>query len=257
MGKPSNEWETLQHPELDGQSIFLEGNRTGVLLFHGYTASPIEVEQLAQFLHRSQYTISAPLLPGHGTTPKDLNQKTWRDWTKAAVKGLDELSARCDTIVVGGESAGALLALYLAERHSEKIKGILCYSPAIKVKNIAYSGLASLFTPYKIKKNMKDDLLPWQGYKVFPMKANFQLFLLQCEVKYQLSKISQPIVIFQGKFDHTIEPESSLEVYESISSNQKTIIMMEESGHCVLLDKEFEKVNSMSLNFIQQATYIP
>jgi carboxylesterase len=125
------------------------------------------------------------------------------------------------------------------------------------VKNIAYSGFANLFIPYKIKKTMKDDLLPWQGYKVFPMKANFQLFLLQRTVKYQLNKISQPIVIFQGKYDRTSEPESSLEIYESISSNQKTIIMMEESGHCVLLDKEFEKVNSMSLNFIQQVTFIP
>src|SRR5438045_2046546 len=47
------------------------GNRTGVLLLHGFGGSPVEVQPLALSLADKGYTVDVPLLPGHGTTPRD------------------------------------------------------------------------------------------------------------------------------------------------------------------------------------------
>jgi len=57
----------MKNPQLDGESFFFEGNEIGVALFHGFTATTAEVRPLAEYLRSFGYTLSAPLLPGHGT----------------------------------------------------------------------------------------------------------------------------------------------------------------------------------------------
>ena len=65
----------------DGKaSFFLSGSRTGCLLLHGFTSTPAELRPLGEALHRAGYTVHAPLLPGHGTSPEDLLHITYCDW---------------------------------------------------------------------------------------------------------------------------------------------------------------------------------
>ncbi len=80
-------------------------------------------------LHQSGYTVHAPLLPGHGTTPRELNQNRYQDWLDAVDGAYAFMQHKCTDIFVAGESMGALLSLYLAARQS-KIAGVICYSPA-------------------------------------------------------------------------------------------------------------------------------
>ncbi|MCJ7696498.1 MAG: hypothetical protein MUO40_13895, partial [Anaerolineaceae bacterium] len=78
----------IKNPQLDGETFLLEGNNTGVLLFHGFTATTTEVRLIGECLNKDGFTISAPLLPGHGTHPKDLNRVSWRDWVDCGEKYL-------------------------------------------------------------------------------------------------------------------------------------------------------------------------
>jgi Esterase/lipase len=61
----------FQNPQLKGKSIYWPGNATGVLLIHGFTATTAEVRLLADAFKKQGLTVSAPLLPGHGTSPQD------------------------------------------------------------------------------------------------------------------------------------------------------------------------------------------
>ena len=63
----------IKNPQLDGNPFFYKGNKVGFLLIHGFTATTTEVRLLADKLHKDGYTVSAPLLPGHMTTPEDMN----------------------------------------------------------------------------------------------------------------------------------------------------------------------------------------
>ena len=115
----------FRNPQLDGSPFFWEAGPIGMLLCHGFTATTTEVRLLANALYEQGYTISAPLLPGHDTTPKDCNRYTWQDWYAAFEQAYEQLSAKCQGVVVGGESTGALLALYHAAYHLDDL-AILC-----------------------------------------------------------------------------------------------------------------------------------
>ena len=61
--------------------FFLAGGPVGVLLMHGFTGSPPEMRRLGDSLYGEGLTVSAPLLPGHGTTTDECNSVRWQQWT--------------------------------------------------------------------------------------------------------------------------------------------------------------------------------
>jgi len=239
----------FEHPELDGKSFFLKGNHIGALLIHGFTATTIEVRFLADYLHKKGFTVSAPLLPGHGTTPVDLNKKKYSDWIDCVEESYRTLKKSCSTVIVGGESMGAVLTLLLAEKYSE-IKAILLYSPAIKIASLKYSKLLKYIKPI-IQKGNYNDLMPWQGYSVYPLFAANEFLLLQKLVVQKLFQVKQPVLIFDGAYDKTIDKGSSDVILSSIGSLIKSKQIMPDSGHVILLDKEFCETAEYSWKFIQ------
>ena len=84
-----------RHPHLDPAPFFLEGGPVGVLLVHGFTGSPPEMRLIGDHLHQRGFTVSGPLLPGHGTTVEDMNRCRWTDWTDHVEQSLADLQARC------------------------------------------------------------------------------------------------------------------------------------------------------------------
>jgi alpha-beta hydrolase superfamily lysophospholipase len=99
----------IQNPHLDSSPFLFEGGPCGVLLLHGFTATPVEVKLVGRYLHQRGYTVSGPLLPGHGTTIESINACRWRDWVDHAARAYAELAARCARVFVGGESLAAIL----------------------------------------------------------------------------------------------------------------------------------------------------
>src|SRR5688572_31852904 len=113
---------------LDPSPFLLVGGRAGVLLIHGFTASPTQLRLVGNDLHQRGLTVSAPLLPGHGTSIADLSKQRWQNWVGHVELALAGLKTRCSTVFVAGISLGSLLTLYLAAQHAD-LKGIILYSP--------------------------------------------------------------------------------------------------------------------------------
>ena len=240
----------IKNPQLDGETFLLEGNQTGVLLFHGFTATTTEVRLLGECLNKGGFTISAPLLPGHGTHPHDLNHVSWRDWVVCGERYLDELKMRCSRIIIGGESMGALVALYIASNHPD-IGAVTVAAPALEVNGIS---LAPIIAPFKkwLAKTTKDDGLAWKGYNVYPLKGTVQLLQFQKKVKKNLPNISQPILVFTGGRDTTITTGSVDILMNGVSSKVKIHQGMQDSSHCIYLDKEIEQVCKITKEFIME-----
>lgn len=85
-----------------------------MLLIHGYTGSPAELKLLGEYLNKKGYSVFGVRLPGHGTTPEELNKTNWPLWYDAVRKAHEELSQCCSEISVVGLSMGGLLAMKLA-----------------------------------------------------------------------------------------------------------------------------------------------
>ena len=245
----------IQNPQLNGNSFSLKGkNGICIILIHGFTATSVEVRPIAEYLHHEGFNVEAPLLPGHGTSPEDLNRKTWKNWVDTVVDVYRQSKIDHERIFIGGESMGGVITCYLASMFPE-IRGIMLYAPAIKVEKLGYSKYIRFFKKIIPKKNIKEakekDVFPWQGYKVNPTRAAYQLYLLQKNTINILSKIKQPAIIFQGKSDKTISPEGPKLIYNNIQSTNKEFVLLENSEHCVLLDKDFKFLARKTHDFIK------
>jgi carboxylesterase len=244
----------LRNPQLDGSPFYSPAGPTGVLLCHGFTATTAEVRLMGQALHENGYTVAGPLLPGHGTTPQDCNRFTWQDWFDCIEQTYLQLASRCERVVIGGESIGALLVLYLAVKHPESA-GILCYAPALHLRmEPARKFLLSILSPFiaTVPKPPSADDNPWQGYAVQTLKGAVQLMHLQKASLTILPQVNQPILIVQGRLDSTVHPESSQIIYDRVSSAIKDLHWLEHSTQCVILDKERNLAESLTIGFLKR-----
>jgi carboxylesterase len=240
----------IRNPHLPGDDFFWEGNSTGVLLIHGFTATTAEVRLLAEKLHAAGYTTAGPLLPGHGTHPDDLNRASWGMWVEKIKYTYENLAKRCPRIFIAGESMGALLALELARQHPE-VAGLFLFAPAIKVSGMWRTHVLWPFIKH-FKKPPGNDSLPWKGYKVYPVKAGAELHKLQKHVRRNLPSIAQPVVVFTGEFDQAIAPDSAQIILEGVQSTVKHHLHMDKSGHAILIDRQLDQVTEHVLRFIEE-----
>jgi carboxylesterase len=252
----------LHNPHLAGEAFFLQGSGpNAALLFHGFTATCAEVAGLGRALQQAGYTVSAPLLPGHGTRPEDLNRTRWQDWTDAADAAYRELAAAAPggRLIVAGESNGGLLALYLASRHPE-IAAVLAFAPALRLPfgplQRASLPLMARLLPALPKSDLEGNTT-WQGYKVNPLRAVRELIRFQEVVRQGLGSIRQPLLVVQGRNDGTIDPRSAQEVIDGVGSAVKALHWLDRSGHCVLLEDEQDQAIRLALDFARAHVSAP
>jgi carboxylesterase len=253
--------DMIKNPHLEGDPFTWEGGPTGVLLVHGLTATTAEVRPLARYLYGHGYTVAGPLLPGHNTTPEDANRFRWRDWVRCVEIAYRKLAARCSQVVAGGESAGALLTLYLASEHPE-IAAVLSYAPALRLslprRDVAVLHLIAPFKPYLAKPPRANSVSSggdhlWRGYPVTPLKATLELLRLQRIVCACLPRVQQPLLVIQGRRDPTVHPSAAETVYREVGSVVKELHWFDRSAHKVILDDEREQAFDLTRVFIEKA----
>lgn len=220
-------------------SILLQRGNTGVLLIHGITKTPRELQGLADKLAERGFTVYCPLLPKHGTCPGKY-ETCWRDMvgvTPAELKeGVEKsflkLRERVDKIYVGGISLGANLAFHLATKY--KVDGIISMGAAIFL-NKGLNFLTALgpgavkFLHEKNKKNKNKN----EGvvYHNFPVSNLFLMALFPKELKKILPDITVPALLIQSTLDNIVDPKSAAYIYKRIKSKEKKLVWVENFGH--------------------------
>ena len=194
-----------------------KGADVGVLLIHGYTGSVAETRPMGEYLAAQGLAVRCPLLPGHGTTAEDLTRIRWQAWATAVESALRDLQSCCDTVFVGGLSLGSLLTLWLGAQHPE-IAGLIPMSPAIKLQNrLLPLALALRYVlKYDPSASLGDEDLGdpetidriW-CYDETPLWGAGEVYLLQRQVVKALPSIRQPLLIFQGRRDATVNPQAA------------------------------------------------
>lgn len=244
----------LVNPHLEGSAFLWEAGPVGVLLSHGYTATPAETRPLAQALHQKGYTVCGPLLPGHGTTIEDCNRHGWKDWLAALETAYRQLTLRCEKVFIGGESLGGLLALAMAEQHPQAA-GVLLYAPALRFQSNqtwAIPLIALFKTAWRKRSHGPSaaDAL-WQGYPVYPLRGLAQLCALQRRVRPRLPAIRRPLLILQGRLDRTVAADVPEEIVRNVHSPIRQMHWLEHTAHCVILDAERDLAAQLTLNFLE------
>lgn len=233
--------------------FYYPGNKTGVLLIHGFTGTTQSMRFLGEQFRDAGYTVMALRLSGHGTAPQDMEMRTYLEWIRDVETALAELKEACTTIFVVGLSMGGTLTLYLAEKYPE-IAGIMPINAAIEMTEFRknYEGLVQDEKRFVagIGSDVKGEGIKELAYRQSPVKSMEQLLLLMDEVREKLSLINIPTLIFSSEVDHVVPPENSQFIYDAIHSQDKELIRLENSYHVATIDNDKELISSKCLQFI-------
>jgi carboxylesterase len=228
----------------------------GVVLSHGFTATPRSLRPWAEYLAAAGCTVRLPRLPGHGTTWQDANTTRWQDWYGEIRQAYEQLRARCETIFAAGLSMGGTLVTRLAEEEGNGLAGLILVNPSFATERFdarfaryvcrlirSRPGFGS-----DIKASHEDTL----GYDRTPLRAFASLQRLWSVVRADLHRISAPVLMFRSVEDHVVEPLSGALLLRGATSTTVREVLLENSYHVATMDHDAPLIFEGSLAFIRE-----
>ena len=240
---------------LAGAEAFrFDGGPVGALLCHGFTGTPQSLRPWGEHLAAAGLSVSCPLLPGHGTRWQDLNRTRWPDWYDAVETAYDELAGRCGTVVVMGLSAGATLALRLAECRPDAVAGLVLVNPSLMTTRRSVAALPVLqWILPSLSGPANDSRKPGAvelAYDRAPLRALYSLTRLWRVVRADLDRVTAPLLVFRSPHDHVVEPVNTELLLAAVRSGVTEERLLPDSYHVATLDHDAPTIFAGSLDFV-------
>jgi carboxylesterase len=235
----------------------------------------MELQYIANRLEKEGHTVHCPLLAGH-SGGEILSASRWQDWYASVEMAHEKLRAVCETVIVGGVSAGAILSLMLAARRPDQVSGLLLYAPTLRYDGWAMPWSFALFKlvtqrwfadyfhfsdrePYGIKdervrklveaviENGANGAQPMIG---FPGTTVLEFRWLAREALRLIGKVRAPTLIIHPRHDDFSSLSGALLIQQRLSSRVETLVL-DDSYHLVTIDRQRDLVVDRTLGFVQ------
>ena len=256
------------------QSIRFSGGSQGFLLIHGLGGTPMEMRYVAQGLARAGYTVHVPQLAGHCGSASDLKATGWADWYASVEQEDRLLREHCETILVGGLSMGAVLALHHAARYTLEVSGLALYAPSLWLDGWGIPWYTSFFklitqkwladyisfaerNPWGIK-DLRVRALVEQairsgdsakaGIAALPGSLMLELRWLVKTVKQEVGQVRQPTLIVHPREDDRASLRNLRFLQANLGGLTETVVL-DDSYHVITLDRQRQLVVDRTLEF--------
>jgi carboxylesterase len=264
--------------------FFLKGGDKGVLLIHGITGTPSEMRYFGKCLNKAGFTVMCNTLPRHCATLGELKKVAWQEIAAACAKDLVLLKQKCKKVYVAGLSMGALMAVHLAFEFPNDVAGIVALAPTLfydgwalhkgkVLMNLAWhipflrnainirEGWPYGLKDESIRENIQrfyknadsrefDNKVLLFGSPFFPMACLYQHQLFAKVVKKEIPSVKIPVLIIHAKEDDMTSPRNAQYLLDRIASQDKSLVMLDDSYHMITIDKQKDKVAQEAINFI-------
>jgi carboxylesterase len=231
-----------------------DGGPVGVLVLHGFTGSPRTIRPWAEHLAAAGLTVSAPRLPGHGTTWQDLATTGWQDWYRTAERAFRDLAASCEQVFVTGLSMGACLALRLAQTQGRAVSGIVIVNPSLAAdtKLFLIAPVLKHVVPSLagIEGDIKKPGVEEGGYKRIPVRAAATLPAMWKVTSAHLPEVTQPLLVYRSTVDHVVGPNSMRVLRAALPDVE--VRPLADSYHVATLDNDAPAIFDGTLEWINQ-----
>jgi carboxylesterase len=250
-----------RRPDAEAWSAPGEGarSRIGIVLVHGFTGSPTSLRPLAELLARRGFAVELPLLPGHGTTWREMLPTRYDDWRAEVVRVSKQLAARTDKIVLCGLSMGGTLSLDVASSGDVAPAGVV----AINAQILDRKGIVVKLGPYLEKifpvvparaagLRSNDIAKPGVGEQAYgwvPSAAGNSLIRALPRVRSQIERLACPVLIAYSRHDHSVSPENSRRLLGLLRTPDLTELVLERSYHVATLDYDQELIEERVTGF--------
>lgn len=233
-----------------------ENKQIGVVLVHGFTGTPASMRPWAHYLNDRGYTVSVPLMPGHGTSWHDLNHVAWQEWPKKVESELAALKATCSKIFICALSMGGGNSLYVSASNQDAIDGLILVNPMIHIPGMQIKFVHIISRIQKSRASVGDDIkkpgvTEW-GYDALPLKGVAQLYKYLKLARAALPSIKVPTLLFHSVDDHVLPPSNTEIIMKELGSSDKRRIELVNSYHVATLDYDADTIFENSRIFIEE-----
>lgn len=239
-----------------------ERGEIGVVVVHGFTGNPIATSPLGRRLAREGYSVEVLLLPGHGTSHRDLGRTRYADWFGAVQRAAEHLREDCRMVVIVGHSMGGTIALDLASRRSHLVDALAVINPQVLDPQQPLARVAPLlqhilpYVPRDLAGLPSDDFcrpgVKEGAYPVVSARAAQSLISELPRIRAQLPDLEQPLLVVGSSVDHTVPPANSEALLELVGSERVTRLVLERSYHCPMLDYDAERLEQAIADFVDE-----
>jgi carboxylesterase len=228
-----------------------EEGSPGVLLLHGFGDTPQTLALLARKLHKSGYSLYAPLLPGHGRNMDSFGKSRAVEWIRAARSALEEMRRRNASVSIVGLSMGGALAVLLAAELDD-VPALVLIAPYLGMPRVlrlaasthwAWEKLVgevnsrdprSIRDPIEREKNL--------AYGTITGRTLFELAKVVKLARKSLRSVSAPTLIIQSREDPRCPPDVAKFALMALGAQEKKLIWTEGAGHIITVDYGREHV---------------
>jgi carboxylesterase len=243
------------------------GGPIGFLLIHGLGGTPAELRFVGIGLSRSGYTVHCPQLAGHCGSFEELRATGWKDWYATVQAAHAELLKTCKTVIVGGMSMGAILALHLAAERPDSVHAAVLFAPTLKLDGWGVPWYSVLFNlvrtrrgadlvsfserePYGIKDPRVRALVTAAiasgdsskvGQLTNPGSVMLEMRWLVNIVKRELRQIRQPTLIVHPRHDDRASLGNAAHLQKALGGLVDTCVL-DDSYHVITIDRQRDLV---------------
>lgn len=232
-------------------------SKIGVLLIHGFLASPAEVKDFGRDLHAKGFEVLGMRLPGHGTSPWDLMGRTHEDWMKAVHRNYRILKAHVEEVVIVGFSTGGLLGLKYATTQPEGLAGIVpvCAPLAVHDKNMTMVPVVNTVNAFSSWFMGGDGVVPFYpskpeneeiNYRSMPVKAVNEFRELMHSAPDFIERVAAPLHVFQADGDPVTKVESAERILNRAASSEKALHMVKANRHTIITHNDDDVWNRIA-----------
>lgn len=258
-------------------SLHYPGDRTGFLLIHGLGGTPVELRVVARALHKAGHTVHCPQLAGHCGSEDDLLATTWLDWAASVEAALDRMRQTCDTVIVGGLSMGAVMAMHTAAKRPADVQGLALYAPTLWYDGWSipwYAFLLKLLIDTPVGRRfrfverhpfgIKDERIRAMivhamgrgesaeaGLLGTPSGALREMWRLIKQVRSIMGTITQPALVVHARHDDVAGLSNAIHIQRRLGGLVDTVVL-DDSYHLVTIDRQRDVVIDRSLALAQR-----
>ncbi len=228
-----------------------------VILVPGWSSITRQIEPLSKKINKFGYAVKVLKIPGHGTSPEDLENVCWKDWVGSVIAEIRicKKVSNFDKIIIGGVSMGGNVCLLASLE--ENVDGVILIGTPVHLKGHMLIKISSkimpLFKKYTKKIRPRNIFFDEKdSYQYFPTK-NMKEVLQTIERSVKLLKnIKVPILILQIKNDFFVTKYSPWIIYKNVSSKVKEVrwIHTDSENHVPQKGEEVNKTAEVIKQFV-------
>lgn len=251
------------HGVIAGAESFVLGGSSdrAIVLLHGYNDSPQTMRSPAAAMHAAGWTVYAPLLPGHGRSPRAFAASGAEEWIKAARAAVREALQRHQQVAVGGLSLGGALAAIVASEEPS-VKAAVLFAPFF-VHSRRLGVIAAIWPLLTL--GVKYLTGGSATRAVRNPEARATLIAYGCstprllrdvrrvvrQARAALSAVRQPVWIAQSSDDYRIPDEQAQAAFDRLGSRDKRLHWTTGNGHVITVDFGHEDLAAEAARWLE------